>query len=89
MDLVFTQKKKKVEIAFSAPCEVKLYAVPVTYSTDGYAVSLWEPRDLEPVPACDQSSVELLAHLAVELKEDGAFTVREVFCKQGVSYAQN
>ena len=89
MHLVFTQKKKKVEIPISGACEAKLYAVPTAYSADGYAASVWGPGELEPIPACGHAGTELLAHIGVVPQEDGSFILREIFCKQGVTYAQN
>ena len=89
MNLVFTRSKKKLEVPISGDSEVKLYAVPAAYSGDGYALAVWGPGELEPVPACDQASAELLAHVGATRQEDGAFSLREIFCKQGVTYAQN
>lgn len=68
MQITFTHKKKKNEIAVPGACEVKYYAVPKDYSDDGYYAAVWLAQDLEPVPACAGKDATLLAHLQVSLK---------------------
>lgn len=87
MNLVFTKGKKTFEIPVSDTAEVKLYAVPTVYSSDGHYLCGWGTGELEPVPACDQAAAELLAHVAANLQGDGTYILREVFCAKGVTYA--
>ena len=89
MKITFTHKKKKTEIPIFGASEVKLYAVPVSYSDDGYFAAVWFAQDLEPVPACAVESVELLAHVRVMPGENDGYILQESFCKEGVKYAQN
>lgn len=89
MNLVFTKGKKTYEIPVHDSAEVKFYAVPTAYSSDGHYLSGWGAGELEPVPACGQSDTELLAHVAVGLQDDGTYALLEMFCAKGVTYAQN
>ncbi|MFV0423742.1 hypothetical protein [Oleidesulfovibrio sp.] len=89
MQITFTHKKKKPEASVSGPSEVKLYAVPTSYSDDGYYLAAWSSGDYEPVPSCAVNDAELLAHLAVEGNDQGELAMREIFCAQGVKYAAN
>lgn len=88
MNLVFTKGKKTFAIPVSGSAEVKLYAVPTAYSSDGHYLCGWSAGELEPVPACEQTGMELLAHVAITLQE-GTYVLREIFCAKGVTYAQN
>lgn len=87
MFITFTHKKKKGEIPLSDPSEVKYYAVPASYSDDGYFAAVWSGQDLEPVPACAAAEAVLLAHIKAHQQEDGSFVLQELFCAEGVKYA--
>lgn len=87
MNITFTHKKKKGEIPVSGPSEVKYYAVPTSYSDDGYFAAVWSGQDLEPVPACAAEDAVLLAHIKANQQEDGSFVLQELFCAEGVKYA--
>lgn len=89
MNIVFTKGKKTFAIPVSGNTETKLYAVPATYSSDGHYLSGWSAGEMEPVPACEQTDMELLAHVAARLQEDGSYALREFFCTKGVTYAQD
>lgn len=89
MKIVFTRKKKNVEIPVFGVSEVKLYAVDASYSPDGYFAAVWTAGELEPVPACSPDKAELLAHLALASAEDGGMAITETFCTEGVKYALN
>ena len=87
MIITFTHKKKKGEIPVSGPSEVKYYAVPTSYSDDGYFAAVWSGQDLEPVPACPAVDTVLLAHIKVNQQEDGSLVLQPVFCAEDVKYA--
>ena len=87
MKLTFTHSKKKTEISISGPVEVKFYAVPTSYSDDGYYLASWASGDYEPVPSCSVNSATLLAHLAISKNDQGELTVHENLCSKGVTYA--
>ncbi len=89
MKIVFTQKKKKAEIPVFGACEVKLYAVPTSYSDDGYFAAVWATHDLEPVPACAGDAATLLAHVSVVQDENGDYVIQERFRVEGVTYAKS
>lgn len=88
MKIVFTRKKKKMEIPLFCASEVKLYAVPAAYSADGYFVGIWASGELEPVPGSAPEETELLAHLVLAASDQGGeLALRETFCAEGVTYA--
>ena len=87
MKVTFTHKRKKSELTVFGPSEAKCYAVPASYSEDGYYLATWGPGEYEPVPSCAVDAVTLLAHLAVEKAEPEGLVVRELFCAEGVTYA--
>lgn len=89
MILVFTCNKKKVELPVEEGAEVKLYTVPTGYSRDGYYIASWGAGDLEPVPACHQHDANLLAHVSIARHDHDSFSIQQVFCAPGVTYAQN
>lgn len=87
MKITFTYKKKKSELTVFGPSEAKYYAVPASYSEDGYYLATWGPGEYEPVPSCEVDAVTLLAHLAIETLEPEGLAVRELLCARGVTYA--
>lgn len=64
-----------------------LYAVPEAYSEDGLYLARWAQGELEPVPACD--SIAFLLKLCLETAQNGVESLREVYCAEGVTYAEN
>lgn len=87
MLIVFTRKKKKIEIPVFGASEAKLYAVDTAYSADGYFAAVWAAGELEPLPACAAKDAALLAHMELASALDGGMTLRETFCAEGVTYA--
>mgnify|MGYP003621342524 CR=1 FL=1 len=90
MKIVFTRKKKNVEIPVFGASKVKLYAVGTAYSPDGYFAAVWTAGELEPVPACSPDEAELLADLTLASAADaegGGMALTETFCAKGVTYA--
>jgi hypothetical protein len=87
MQITFKHQGKNLIIDAESPSEVKLYGVPVSYSTDGYFAAVWATGDLEPVPACAAAKTTLLAHVKVARQESGPDTAQTIYSKQGVTYA--
>ena len=87
MKIIFTHKKKKVEIPVFGVSTVKLYGVPTAYSPDGYFAAVWGTGELEPVPGCQTEQTELLAHISLGNVEGGGLGTTETFCAVGVTYA--
>lgn len=52
-----------VDYTYAESGRLKLYAVPSSYSTDGYAVTIWRDTDPEIIPACASDTAHLLAHV--------------------------
>jgi hypothetical protein len=86
MQIKFKHKGKTLSVDVESPSEVKFYAVPASYSNDGYFFAVWAPGDLEPVPACAVEKATLLAHVKTEEQESGPATTKTIYC-QGVTYA--
>lgn len=87
MDITFTYKRKKVQLSIDVPGSASLYAVPASYSDDGFYVGTWLPGELEPVPACASGAAALLASLAAVKDADGTERLLETHVAKGVTYA--
>jgi hypothetical protein len=88
MHLTFTRGPRQAAVTLEPGFEAKVYAVPENYSQDRFFVALWGAQELEPVPSCAASQIELLAHVALQAGEEG-LQLHERFLLAGVSYAED
>lgn len=89
MRILYTLGETAAEIPVYGPCTLKIYNVPDAYSEDGLFAALWNPGELEPMPACGHDDAVLLAHVDLAPGESGALALVTHYLEGEVAYAQD